>query len=81
MTPGSSREIQNARRSQRLPLQIPIHVECFIQKQGRFAADAIAIAISPHGALARLPWDIPPEKTGGLNGSMQHLLEVFLRGR
>jgi PilZ domain len=59
VTPGSSSEIQNNRRSQRLPLHIPIHVECFIQKQGRFAADTVTIVISPHGARVRLPWALP----------------------
>ncbi|MBZ5644150.1 MAG: PilZ domain-containing protein [Acidobacteriia bacterium] len=59
MTADPNRKRQNIRRSQRLPLHIPIHIECFVEKRGRFAADTVTVVISPHGALVRLPWDVP----------------------
>jgi len=56
MAVGSRSEGLNARRSQRLLLRVPVHIEC---NQGRLAADTGTIAISAHGALVRLPWEVP----------------------
>ena len=59
MTDSSSWDGEATRRSQRLALQIPIHIEYFIEEPGRLATDTVTIVVSAHGALVRLPWGVP----------------------
>src|SRR5215472_13779212 len=60
MTVVSSKDVQTRRRSQRLPLRIPIRIECSDQNCGRHVVDAFTGVISAHGALVRMPWEVHP---------------------
>ena len=47
------------RRSYRLSLQIPIHVDYFPNDPGRLVSDTVTIKVNTHGALFRVPWGVP----------------------
>ena len=57
MTP--SWKDQKERRSERVPLRIPIHVEYFVNDAGLLSSDSVTIVVNAHGALLRLPWGVP----------------------
>lgn len=59
MTDGSIWDGQVARRSQRVALQIPVHIEYFIDDPGRLSTETVTVLVSAHGALMRLPWGVP----------------------
>lgn len=59
MTDGSSWDGRVTRRSQRLALQVPVHIEYFIEDPGRLSTETVTIVISAHGAMMRLPWGVP----------------------
>ena len=47
------------RRSYRLTLEIPIHIEYFPNDPGRLVSDTVTIKVNGHGALLRVPWGVP----------------------
>src|SRR5882672_9765707 len=59
MTEGPVRDGHEERRSERVALRIPVHVEYFVNDSGRLSSDAVTINVSAHGALLRLPWGAP----------------------
>lgn len=59
MTEDPVRDGQKERRSERIALRIPVHVEYFVSDSGRLSSDSVTIKVSAHGALLRLPWGVP----------------------
>jgi PilZ domain len=59
MTEGPFRDGHEQRRSERVALRIPVHVEYFANDSGRLSIDSVTIKVSAHGALLRLPWGAP----------------------
>lgn len=47
------------RRSERVALRIPVHVEYFVNDSGLLSSDSVTIVVNAHGALLRLPWGVP----------------------
>lgn len=60
MTADSTTKARYTRRSQRIRLNIPIQVECFLRKQNFYVVlDTVTVVINADGALVRLPWELP----------------------
>ena len=59
MTERPLRDDQKERRSERISLRIPVHIEYFPSDCGRLSSDSVTIKVSAHGALLRLPWGVP----------------------
>lgn len=59
MTESSTPDGHKKRRSQRVLLRIPVHVESFMNGSSCLSSDAFTVKVSAHGALLRLPWGVP----------------------
>ena len=59
MTEGPVRDGQKERRSERIALRVPVHVEYFASDSGCLSSESITLKVSDHGALLRLPWGVP----------------------
>lgn len=83
MAAPSVREGQQERRSYRLTLEVPVHVEYFVNEPGRLASEAVTITVNAHGALLRLPWGVPIGRQLVLTNSVllktQTVTVVFVR--
>jgi hypothetical protein len=68
---GAIRKKQK-RRSQRVALKIPVHVEYFVNDSGRLSCDSGTVKVSAHGELLRLPWGVP---VGRLRSKLRPLVQ------